>query len=88
MSALLLPAWAGYFSTKVQQNNFRYNLDNHKNMSMRLSVMHKRTINAIEQENISIEAINAMLEELAEIMLVEDTLGWQQQYMSLTVKPL
>lgn len=50
--------------------------------------MHKRIINAIEQEHISIEVINVMIEELAEVMMVEDTLGWHQQYMSSTVKPL
>lgn len=88
MLALLLPAWSGYFFTKMQQNNFRYNLDNHQNMLVRLNVMHKRIINAIEQDDISIEVINVMIEELAEVMLVEDTLVWQQQYMSSTVKPL
>lgn len=88
MLALLLPAWSGYFFTKMQQNNFRYNLDNHQNMLVRLGSMHKRIINATEQDDISIEVINVMIEELAEVMLVEDTLGWQQQYMSSTVKPL
>lgn len=88
MSALLLPAWSGYFFTKMQQNNFRYNLDNHQNMLVRLGSMHKRIINAMEQDDISMEVINVMIEELAEVMLVEDTLGWQQQYMSSTVKPL
>lgn len=88
MLALLLPAWSGYFFTKMQQNNFHYNLDNHQNMLVKLNFMHKRIINSIEQEDISIEVINVMIEELAEVMLVEDTLGWQQQYMSSTVKPL
>lgn len=88
MLALLLPAWAGYFPTKMQQNNFRYNRDNHQNMLARLGIIHKRAINAMAQEDISIEAINVMIDELAETMLVEDTLGWQQQYMGSTVKPL
>lgn len=88
MLALLLPAWAGYFTTKVQQNNFRYNLNNHKNMLSRLRAMHERVENSMEQEDIPIEVFNIMIEELAEIMLLEDTIGWQQQYRNSAIKPL
>lgn len=88
MIALLIPAWAGYFSAKVQHNNFRYNLENHQNMLARLGTMHERTTNAMKQEDISFEIIEIMIEELAETMLLEDTLGWQQRYMGTTVKPL
>lgn len=88
MLALLLPAWAGYFTTKVQQNNFRYNLNNHQGMLARLKTMHERVENTMGQEDIPIEVFNIMIEELAEIMLLEDTIGWQQQYRNSAIKPL
>lgn len=88
MLALLLPAWAGYFSTKAQQNNYRYNLDNHENMLIKLGIIRERVIHAMDQYEIPMEVFNILIEEFAEIMLVEDTIGWQQQYMNLSVKPL
>ena len=88
MLALLLPAWAGYFTTKVQQNNFRYNLNNHQHMLPRLRAMHERVENAMKQEDIPIEVFNILIEELAEIMLIEDTISWQQHYRNSAIKPL
>ena len=88
MAALLTPAWAGYFSTKVQQNNFRYNLDNHIRMADRLSSLKKRVETAMGQEEIPFETFQVLAEEVAEAMLVEDTTVWRQKYMSSGVKPL
>lgn len=88
MVALLLPAWAGYFTAKVQQNNFRYNLDNHQKMISRLGIMKARVENVMEQGEIPMELFNIMVDELTETMLIDDTIGWQQQYMNSTVKPL
>ena len=88
MVALLTPAWAGYFSTKVQQNNFRYNLDNHIRMADRLSSLKKRVETAMGQEEIPFETFQVLAEEVAEAMLVEDTTVWRQKYMSSGVKPL
>lgn len=88
MLALLLPAWAGYFSTKVQQNNFRFNLNNHRHMLSKLRAIKERVENALKQEDIPLEVLNIMIGELAELMLLEDTIGWQQQYMESTLKPL
>lgn len=88
MLALLLPAWAGYFSAKVQQNNFNFNLDNHRHMYSKLRGIKGRVENALKQEDIPLEVLNIMIEELAELMLLEDTVGWQQQYIESTLKPL
>lgn len=88
MLALILPAWAGYFSTKIQQNNFKYNLNNHTKMAERLSSIQEKVVLAMEQEEIQVEIVNAMIEELAEVMLLEDTSQWQRQYMNSSVKPL
>ena len=88
MLALLVPAWAGYFSTKAQQNNFRFNLDNHRHMLPKLRGIKGRVENALKQEDVPLEVLNIMIGELAELMLLEDTIGWQQQYMESTLKPL
>lgn len=88
MLALLLPAWAGYFSTKAQQNNFSYNLKNHENMLTKLGAMWERVTHALEQEELPMEMFDILIKEFAELMLVEDTIGWQNQYMNLSVKPL
>ena len=88
MLALLLPAWAGYFSTKAQQNNYSYNLKNHENMIIKLNAMRERVTHALEQEELPMEMFDILIQEFAEIMLVDDTIGWQSQYMNLSVKPL
>ena len=88
MLALLLPAWAGYFSTKAQQNNYSYNLKNHENMLIKIGAMRERVIHALEQEELPMEVFDILIREFADLMLVEDTIGWQHQYMNLSVKPL
>ena len=88
MLALLLPAWAGYFSTKAQQNNYSYNLKNHENMLIKIGAMRERVIHALEQEELPMEVLDILIKEFAELMLVEDTIGWQHQYMNLSMKPL
>ncbi len=88
MAALLLPAWAGYYSTKLQQNNFSYNLANHRHMLSRLNVIYGRVVNAEKQEELSIEMFFNVIDELTETMLVQDTLEWRQQYENSMIKPL
>lgn len=88
MMALLLPAWAGYFTTKVQQNNFRYNLDNHQRMISELNVIREKVIRCMDQEEIPMEVINVMITELSETMILNDTMGWYYRYMDSVVKPL
>ena len=88
MLALLLPAWAGYFSTKAQQNNYSYNLKNHENMLIKIEAMRERVMHALEQEELPMEVFDILIKEFADLMLVEDTIGWQHQYMNLSVKPL
>lgn len=88
MLALLLPAWAGYFSTKAQQNNFKYNLDNHRNMISRLQAIRERIDYLSGQEEISMEVFSAIAGELAETMLVEDSSGWRHRYMNASARPL
>lgn len=88
MLALLLPAWASYFSSKAAQCNFRYNAENHKRMLDRLSGMQGRIKGLWEMEDVPVEALNTVADELAEMMLLEDTYAWQNRYMGLTVEHL
>ena len=86
--ALVLPAWAGYFFTKSQQNNFRYNYDNHQGMINRLSAIREKVAYLSEQEEIPMEVFDIVVDELAEAMVVEDTAQWRAQYMSSAIKTL
>lgn len=88
MLALLLPAWAGYFTTKAQQNNFRYNLNNHRIMVSKLNLIREKVMRSMEQEEIPIEVVNIIAMELSESMLLQDTSEWRRQYMNSSIKPL
>lgn len=88
MLALVLPALAGYFATKVQQNNFRYNLNNHKNMVVELNRIREKVTTALEQDEIPMEVVDIMINELTETMILRDSLEWQRQYMNSAIKPL
>lgn len=88
MLALVLPAWAGYFSAKAQQNNFRYNYNNHRSMLEKLGKMHDRVDALLAQDDIPPELSGRIAEELADLMLKEDTGEWTYQYMNSTIKPL
>lgn len=89
MVALMLPGWASYFSTKLSQCNFRYNLENHQRMITRL----EEELTKIRQmrrsvTEIPLEALNGLGEELAQTMLIEDTYAWYRQVKTITVKHL
>ena len=88
MLALVLPALAGYFATKVQQNNFRYNLNNHKDMVVELNRIREKVTTALEQDEIPMEVVDIMINELTETMILRDSLEWQRQYMNSAIKPL
>ncbi|MBR5534847.1 MAG: hypothetical protein IKU62_08385 [Ruminiclostridium sp.] len=89
MVALLLPAWASYFSTKQTLGNFKYNLENHKRMYDRLTKLLQqiRSLQTSHQDLPS-ETLLDLGEMLAETMLLEDTAAWHHQYMGSTVTHL
>ncbi len=88
MLALMLPGWASYFSTKTQQNNFHYDLQNHRRTLRKLEAMRERVLRLLQQERPPQEIFDGLAEELVEIMLVEDTGAWRSQYLDLAIKPL
>lgn len=89
MLALLLPAWASYFSTKAAQCNFRYNRDNHQNMYERMTELLERIrdLKALG-ETLPLKAVHTLAEELAGAMLLEDTSAWQKKYTGSTITHL
>lgn len=89
MTALLLPAWGAYFTSKQIFCNYRYNAVNHQHMVQRLQrVLEQVQLmrNALDQ--VPIEAVNTLGEELAELMLVEDTSAWHRHFQGAVVKRL
>lgn len=50
--------------------------------------MRERVVGALEQEELPMEMFDIPVKEFADLMLVEDTTGWQEQNLNLAVKPL
>lgn len=88
MLALMLPAWAGYFSTKLALNNFRYNYNNHSRMEKNIEKLIQKTDRLLGQENLSVEIADKLAEESAETLVSEDTAEWTRQYLNSGIKPL
>lgn len=89
MTALLLPAIASYFTTKLGQCNFKFNYENHKNMETALLALSKRVKNLKHvDERITMELLTTLGEDVATVMLLDDTFSWHRQYMSSTIKRL
>lgn len=89
MLALLLPAWASYFASKASLCNFRYNCDNHTRMAKEFSqiLVQVEMIQGI-QEDVPVEILNTLCEELADVMIVGDTLAWERKYQGSTITNL
>ena len=86
MLALLVPAVGSYYASKLTLCNFRYDSNYHRRMLDLLSkererMKHLQSISG----NVPAEAIHALGQNLAQIMLVQDTADWLQQYESSTV---
>lgn len=89
MTALLLPAWGAYFTSKQVFCNYRYNAVNHRHMMDRLGQMLEQVrLMRNSLTEVPIEAINSLGEELAEMMLLEDTSAWHRHFQSAVVKQL
>lgn len=79
MLAMLLPAWAAYFSTKLSQCNYKYDLDNHRHMVSSLRRISDQ-ISMIEENfpEVPLEYVSALGESVAQAMLGEDTAMWMR----------
>lgn len=89
MLALLLPAWASYFTSKLNQCNYRYHAGNHREMEQSISAQLERVrrLQAAE-DSVPLEVLNTLAEEIAELMLVKDTEEWYGKVASSTVTSL
>lgn len=89
MAALLVPAWASYFASKLNQCNYRYHAGNHQEMEQRIQIQLERIQQLQRMEGgLPLEVLNTLSEEIAELMLVEDTGEWYGKVASSTVKSL
>lgn len=90
MFALMLPAWASYFSTKVAMNNFKYNYNNHLQMTKVIEVLGTNINRLLKQSesSSSVEMTSNIAEDIAEALIEKDTNNWAQQYMNSTIRPL
>lgn len=81
MLAMLLPAWAAYFSSKLSQCNYRYNLDNHRHMIKALEQILEQ-IHVVEESftDVPLEYVGALGNSVAQLMLSEDTSMWMRLY--------
>ena len=89
MAALLMPAWYGYFATKLSLCNFRFNRDNHRQMVQMLEE-ERQNITGLRDsiDDIPAEALQAVGENIADIMLVKDMSMWSQQYRNTHIDHL
>lgn len=90
MFALMLPAWASYYSTKVAMNNFKYNYNNHLQMTKVIKVLGTNIDRLLKQSgsSSSVEMTSNIAEDIAEALIEKDTNNWAQQYMNSTIRPL
>ena len=87
--AFLVPALGSHFSTKLTLCNFRFDCGYHRQMLEQLHQEQARLARLSEFSGpMPAEAIQDLGEDLARIMLVQDTSQWFQQYESATVKRL
>lgn len=89
MLAMLIPAWATYFSAKLSLGNFRFNRDNHQRMMEKLSEERKNLEGlCAEEENLSAEAMHDIGEGLAEVLLVLDNTAWAEKYRGTSISQM
>lgn len=89
MAALLLPAWASYFASKLNQCNYRYHARNHREMEQAIAVQQERVHRLQETEGgVPLEVLGTLSEEIAELMLVIDTGEWYSKVGAAAVTSL
>lgn len=89
MLALVVPAIASYFASKLALCNFKFDYENHKNTQIRLDALKKRVENLITLDSpIKMEILSSLGDDVAKTVLAEDTYIWHSQYMSTTIKRL
>lgn len=88
MLALLVPAWASYYTVKANQCGFSYNVQNHSKMLDKFIKIDKRIDNIICEESVVIEVLTAIGEDLSEVVLLDDVKEWYDQYIGMSVKQL
>lgn len=89
MIALMVPAWAAYFTSKISLCNFRFNYDGHVRTEERLSGLLTQVDTLLAMGSaVPVDVLNTLSEELVKSMIVEDALAWERKFQSATVTQL
>lgn len=88
MLALVLPAWASYFTAKLTLNNFKFNYNNHVQMCSRIQTLMNNLDRLLKQSTVSVEMASKFSEEVAQTLINQDTSEWARQYLNSTIKPM
>ncbi len=89
MIALMVPAWAAYFSSKISLCNFRFDYDSHVRTEDSLDDLLAQVDTLLAMEDaVPVDVMNNLSEELVRSMIVEDALAWERKYQSATVTQL
>lgn len=76
MLALMLPAWASYFTSKLGQCNYDYLKKNHEWATDSLCRAKALVEEISGMENIPASMLSSFADEITELMLLEDTYNW------------
>lgn len=79
MAAMLLPAWASYFASKINLCNFRYNLDNHTRTAERLSEVLEQVRGLEGRKDLPVDVMGTVAEDVSRSMILEDTMAWEHK---------
>lgn len=79
MAAMLLPAWASYFASKINLCNFRYNLDNHTRTAERLSEVLEQVRGLESRKDLPVDVMETVAEDVSRSMILEDTMAWEHK---------
>lgn len=89
MIALMLPAWASYFSSKISLCNFRFSYDNHTRAAQRLDQLLSQVDMLLAMgESVPVDVLSTLSEDLAQAMIEQDTLVWERKFQSASVTRL
>ncbi len=76
--AMLIPAWAAYFLSKLTHCSYEYNYENHCNMAKNLRAeLERLEYSKNFDSSVLLETLGFTAERLSEALLVDDTYPWR-----------
>lgn len=87
-AALFFPAWATYFTTKLELNNYRFNFNNHTAMEEKLKNLCEQIDIVLASDEIPLELSLSLADQTAAILVNEDAERWTYRYMNSKIEKL